>query len=398
MQQNKNHKAFVFSIALLSVSFSLLSLDSSAQDSTSRRASIAVFSPLYLDSAFDASGAYRHAKNFPKYFTAGVDFYQGIQLAIDSLQKENVELDVHIYDTRSKKKLEAILQDEDLENIDLFIGHVNVNEASQLARVAAEKQIPFVNINLPNDVGVKANPNYIILNPTLGTHCTAIYKFLQKNYALSPIIYFRKKGTADDRLKSYFADAEKNTASVPLKMRYVTLEDTITTEQLKRFLDSTKNNICLAGSLDINFGLALARQLSAISKSYKSTVVGMPNWEQTDFNKSTYRGIEIVYSSPLYLNAENRLVQNIQHHYKTKFFSRTADIVFSGFETLYYFGHLVSDSTDAISSNFGAKKNTLFGEIDIQPVVNKQNGGTEYYENKKLYFIKKVDGVIKAVY
>jgi len=399
MQRNKNNSRFLFYSILVPVVFSLFPVSARAQtDSATKVISIAVFAPLYLDSAFDASGNYRYGKTFPKYFNAGLEFYEGIQLAIDSLEKENIEADIHIYDTRSAKKMNSILEEGELQEMNLFIGYVNVNEAALLARAAATMQIPFVNINLPNDAGVKANPNYIILNPTLGTHCTAIYKFLQKNHALSPITYFRKKGPADDRLKTYFTDAEKATASVPLKMRYVTLEDTATTEQLRKFLDSTKPNICIAGSLDLNFGLALARQMSALGKSYKTTLIGMPTWDQVDLAKSAYRGVEIVYSSSLYINNDNQLVQQLQNHFKTKYFSRTADIVFSGFETLYYFTHLLNNNVDSVSKNFGVKKNTIFGEIDIQPVVNKQTGGTEYFENKKLYFIKKTDGVIKAVY
>src|SRR5918911_1150193 len=51
---------------------------------------IAIFAPLYLDSAFDASHEYRYGKNvFPKFINSGLEFYEGVQLALDSLAKEN---------------------------------------------------------------------------------------------------------------------------------------------------------------------------------------------------------------------------------------------------------------------------------------------------------------------
>lgn len=367
-------------------------------DSARKKTSIAVFSPLYLDSAFDASGNYRYGKTFPKHFAPGLEFYEGIQLAIDSLQKENLDLDIHIYDTRSSKKLESILASEELKSMDLLLGYVNMNEAYQLARAASVLEVPFVNVNLPNEAGVKANPHYVILNPTLGTHINAIYRFLQKNHALSSIIYFRKKGAADDRLKAFFTDAEKSTASVPLKMRYVMLDDSITTEQLRKFLDSSKTNICIAGSLDMNFSLMLTRQLASLGRSYKTTLFGMPTWDQVDFNKPAYRGIEIVYSNSLYINPENKLAQQLQHHFKTKYFARTADIIYQAFESLYYFSHVLHETKDDFETAFGKKKNTLFGEFDIQPVNNKQTGEPEYFENKKIFFIKKLDGTVKTVY
>src|SRR5688572_26892480 len=50
---------------------------------------IAIFAPLYLDSAFDGNNEYRYAKNsFPKFINPGLEFYEGAQLALDSLNKE----------------------------------------------------------------------------------------------------------------------------------------------------------------------------------------------------------------------------------------------------------------------------------------------------------------------
>jgi hypothetical protein len=64
---------------------------------------IAIFSPLYLDSAFDDLNNYRYEKQFPKFINPGLEFYEGVQLALDSLAKEGTPLEVFIYDTRSGK-------------------------------------------------------------------------------------------------------------------------------------------------------------------------------------------------------------------------------------------------------------------------------------------------------
>lgn len=368
-----------------------------AQTDSANSNRIVVFAPLYLDSAYDASGNYKFGKSLPKFLNAGIEFYQGIQLAIDSLQKKNAKLDIHIVDTKSKTKLETILQKEEVKKAALYLGHVNVNEAAILAKAANSLSIPFVNLNLPNDAGVKNNTNYFVMNPTLGTHCAGIYKYLQKSYALSTILYFRKKGTTDDRLRSMFAEVEKSTASVPLKVKYITLDDSVSAEQLSGYLDSSKNNVCLIASLDNNFSTELCKKFAILSKSYPSTLVGMPTWEQIDFSRSAYRGVEIVYSSQLYINPDNRLVSIIQKHFKSKYFTRAGDLVFSSFEALFHFGQQVNEPRTTPLA-LAKRSNTLFGEIDIQPVLNKQSGAVEYYENKKLYFIKKQDGSVKGVY
>jgi len=47
----------------------------------------------------------------------------------------------------------------------------------------------------------------------------------------------------------------------------------------------------------------------------------------------------------------------------------------------------------------GEKKFRVFNDMEIMPVFSTKSPMTlDYFENKKLYFIKKVDGVVTGVY
>jgi hypothetical protein len=48
--------------------------------------------------------------------------------------------------------------------------------------------------------------------------------------------------------------------------------------------------------------------------------------------------------------------------------------------------------------NLTNKQIKVFTDFDIQPVFSKQNMTLDYFENKKLYFLKWQDGTIKGVY
>jgi hypothetical protein len=370
-----------------------------APDSLPQRLHVAIFTPLYLDSAFDAAGNYRYNKQFPKFINPGLEFWEGAQIAIDSLQKEGVDMDIHVYDTRStKNRFETVLAAEEIKSMNLLIGHVTLNEAVQLGRVAAGLNVPFINANQPNDVGTTNNPNFVILNSTLATHCAGLYKFMQKNFALSNIIVFRKKGAQEDDLRNYFMEVEKSTAGVPLKLKYVTLPNTFTQEHLQDYLDSNITNVCLVGSLDEAFGQTIAQQLATLSTSYTSTVIGMPTWAVLDFERPQFKGIEIYYSTPFYINPTDKRANSIREHFKNVFYSRPSDMVFRGYETLYHFAHLLQLHGSNVGSSLGEKKYTLFTDFDIQPVLDKKTMTLNYFENKKLYFVRKIDGVVKAVY
>src|SRR6185369_15894251 len=272
----------------------LLSSELSAQTAKHK---IAIFSPLYLDSAFDDLNNYRYEKQFPKFINPGLEFYEGVQLALDSLAREGTQLEVFIYDTRSEKEsLTQQLSKLD-SSIELILAYANPQESWNIANAAKAKKIPYINVNLPNDAGITDNPYFVMLNSTLQTHIGLLYKYLQKNYALSPIIMFRKKGQMEDVIKSLFDEAGKNTQSVALKIKYVDLVDSFTVDQLMAKLDSNVHTVCIAGSLDENFGRRLSQQLASIARSYPLTVVGMPTFDNLtrDFTLPQYKGLEIVY-------------------------------------------------------------------------------------------------------
>lgn len=362
---------------------------------------IAIFAPLYLDSAFDYDDEYRYAKNvFPKFFNPGLEFYEGVQLALDSLNKEKAPLEIFIYDTKTtKQSITELLNNSDLDSVALIIAHCSSAEVKIFADAGLKKNIPVINVNLPNDGGASGNPFFVVLNPTLRTQCEGIYKYVQKHYALEPVVVFRKKGQLEDRIKTYFDEFGNNTLSVPLKLKYVELSDSFTVSQLKTHLDTSNQTICMAGSLDEDFGKRLTQQLAALKKqNYQAVVMGMPTWDGIAFNKPEYKGIEIIYSTPFYHTKIDKVSQGINNYFNKVMFARPSDMVFRGYEVMFRFGRLLLQYGKDISSNLANKQTRLFTDFDIQPVFGKPNMTLDYFENKKLYFLKWHDGTLKGVF
>ena len=379
-----------------------------AQTPDSNRYHIAVFLPLYLDSAFDASGNYRFDQNFPKYLNPGLEFYEGMELAMDSLQKRGARVDITVYDTRNgSKSIKQMLEEPAFAKMELMIGHVTPDELRLLANASRNQQIPFINVNFPNDGGVTNNPDLVILNTTLRAHCEAIYKFIQRNWATSNILYLRKAGIQEDRLRNDFAEIEKNTASVPLHMKYINMDNGVDLAQLVPLMDSNAKTVVLVGSLDENFGKAVCAKLAPVCKTYPIKMIGMPTWDAVnDFGSPAYTDLEIYYTTPFYMNPADSLVLSIQQNYKARFFSRPSDMVYRGYETILHFGQLLESHMGMLDGTIGERKFKVFNDFDIQPVFSNSDstGQTghaitlQYLENKKVYYIKKVNGNVVAVY
>ncbi|MFZ9388053.1 MAG: amino acid ABC transporter substrate-binding protein [Chitinophagaceae bacterium] len=371
-----------------------------AQDSTRFR--IAIFAPLYLDSAFDVSGVYRYAKNeFPKFINPGLEMYEGARLALDSLGIEKAPLDVYVYDTRSAtESLSDQLNRPELDSVSFIIANCSASEVRIFADAGLKHHIPVINVNMPNDGGVTENPYFILLNPTLRTQCEGIYRYLQKYHALDPIVVFRKKGQLEDRVQMYLDDFGKTTVSVPLTLKYVDLPENFTEYQLRAHLDTINQTVCLAGSLDENFGRRLVQQLASLKKQkYQAIAVGMPTWDNIrDFSKPEYKGVEIVYSTPFYNPKTDKVSNDIINYFNRVMYARPSDMVFRGYEVTWKYARLLMHYKKDFNSNISNKRHTVFTEFDIQPVLDRQTMALDYFENKKLYFLKWQDGVLKGVY
>lgn len=385
--------------------FSLLIqiLNLSAQDSSSvQKHRIAIFTPLYLDSAFNENNEYHYADNiFPKFINPGLEFYEGARLALDSIAKEDrPPLEVFVFDTKSAKEtLSEQLYKANADSVELIIAYCNATEARILANEGLKRNIPVINATLPNDAGVTGNPFFVVLNTTLETQCEGIYKFIQKYYPLDKIIMFRKKGRLEDRIKNQFENYGKSTPSIPLKIKYVDLPENFTVSQLTAPLDSNSQTLCIAGSLDENFGKKLSLQLASIRSHYPVTVMGMPTWDGIrEFSLPEYKGLEIIYSTPFHNIKTDSLSMDINNYFNIKMYARPSDMVFRGYEVTFKFASLLLQHGKDIASSLNNKETNIFTDFDIQPVINSQTSILDYFENKKLYFLKWQDGIIKEIH
>lgn len=381
-------KKYLVSLLILAASNSLI-----AQQSAPLK--IAVFAPIYVDNVFNGNNYNLGNNNFPRTILPGLDFYNGVQLAIDSLNAEGQSLTVLFFDSKSNSQsVKQILATEALQDVSMIIASFNNrNDVKPLADFALNKQIPLISMTYPNDGGIKGNPYFALVNPTLTTHVEGIFKYLQKNYPTEPIIYVRKTGGLEDMIEGLFSELNKKTPALPLKIRTISATDSTNIAAFNTIMDSTKTNIIFCGSLNENFGINLVKSAAA-NKKYKSIIIGMPTW---DAIKDLGKGTEIIYSTPYNYNRTDKLAQYINQSYRNKVAGRPSDMVFKGFEAMYHFGKLLIKHQNSIATQLSDNSFKLFNEFDFIPVKNKGESIPAYIENKRIYFIKKIDGIIKSI-
>lgn len=367
---------------------------------TQGRHKMAIFTPLYLDAAFNTDGTYRYsAKTFPKTSIAGLEFYHGASLAIDSLNAMNIPLDVYIYDSKSaRESLEQQFSKCAADGVELIIANCSISELATLARLAKDKKITLLNATVPNDANTTDNPYFVVVNSTLQTQVEGVYHFIKNQYPNQPVVVFTKKGSSENYIRSAFEAMNKADKSAAIPVKFVDLGDSAAAQKINNAFDKTRPALSIIGSLDTYFAANILKHLGALSKSltHPITVIGMPTLENTSFNKAEYKGVEIIYGTPFYNAMLDAASRNIIDYYNKKMYARPSDLVFRAFGLTYKFGRLLHQYGKNLNQNLASKEYRMFIDYDFQPVYG--NGKLNYYENKKLYYLKYLNGSLQNVF
>lgn len=119
----------------------------------------------------------------------------------------------------------------------------------------------------------------------------------------------------------------------------------------------------------------------------------MPTWDNLNFSK--YKGLSLIYSNPFYNSRSDVASRNISTYYSAKMFARPSDLVFRGFGLVYRFGHLLNQYNGNMPGLLESNQFKVFYDLDIKPVSKENN--IDYYENKKLYFLKYFNGNLEEI-
>lgn len=376
------------------------SISGYGQGDTVKPLKIAVFVPLYLNEAFEGPAYSGSKESIPKNVLPGLEFYNGVMMAIDSLSYERTKLVFSIYDTRQPETyLEGILNGTELNNVSLIIGSFTTpDEVKKFGDLALKRNIPIISATYPNINGIAANPFFVLLNSSFQTHLQGIYKYLSSNYAGSTVVAFKKAGSMGDYIKNTFSDLNKNSKIAPVQIKWIDLTETFATKDVMNHLDSNANNVILVASTIESFGLKIVKTISS-NEAYRTTAVGMPTWDGIrELNSRSCRNVDIVYSTPFNYMRSDLTESSFAKKYKSRFYSRPSDMVFRGYETTIHFAKLLIKYRNNLASNLANPQYKIFTDLDIRPVkLRESNTVPDYLENKKLYFIRKQEGNIKSI-
>lgn len=373
-----------------------------AQDQVQHVPGIAIFAPFYLDSAFNAYGNYRLTQPVPRYIAPGIEFYEGVLLAMDSLDKEGISLRVKIFDSKKAgTSVYKLVDNGALDSVDLILGAVSGSEYLDLAAIAKERKIPFISASYPNDGGISNNPYVVVVNSKLNTHLQAVYNYVLHNFGTDKLLMFRRTNRADDRVAGVFKSLNNSASGSVLNIHPVMLNMPFKADDIVKSLDKNRHNVIICGSLDNNFARSLIASAAALSVNYKITLIGMPTWgDFPEIGRIEGNTMQIIYSSTFFNpGMPNEWATNFTQKYARNTYVAPTELAFRGFELMYLFAHLlVEHGRDSLWYTLPEKKYQVLTDFDFKAIhKSKTSLAPDYYENKRIYILQQSNGELTKV-
>ena len=318
-----------------------------------------------------------------------VEFYEGFLMAVDSLKKQGVSIDLYAYDTKgSSATTNNILAKKEMKDMDIIFGPAKTQNIDELAAFADKNNIRLVIPFTPKVDEVFNNPHIYQVNTPQSYLYSEVYEHFTRKFTDSNVI-FLNAGNGDTE-KDEFVKGMKT----ELKNKGIKYRDFIVTDnfyEITTVMDTLKNNVFIPTSGKSTALVKILPQLTQIRRerpNYQINLFGYPEWQTytNDYLASFYEIGTYFYSS-FYTNNLFPAAINFTHSYRRWYSKDMANIYpkygMLGYDIAYFFLKGLS--------KYGNKLEENLSSIHVTPIqtgfkferVNNWGG----FINRKVFFV-----------
>jgi len=340
-------------------------------------------------------------KEIPAQSARAVEFYEGVEIALDSLRREGINLKFNVYDSQKDSAgIAEVIEKMNGTEWDLIIGPAHTEVLRELAKFAKDKQIPLVSpfnnnteISEDNHFFIQVNPSYQVISK----HIAAIMHNVK---ATNPMIKRYKYliiGSNEDSLKmeeiQKAYSAHKN-SEVEVLPKLITNEAVNAASIMKYFDRGALNVVVLANDRNEQFIYSCLREISTMydkvekSKSYQILVIGDPGWKYLErMNFEYYDNLRLHLADNFFVDKEDSKNKIFEDEFRKRYGIAPREFTYAGFDIMLYFGRLLNKYGTAFPDNLQNEsrkgRHTFF---DFAPVMRNQKiiDGDNVRETKRI--------------
>lgn len=319
-----------------------------------------------------------------------VEYYEGFLMAVDSLKRNGVSIDLYTYNSGSENaSLNGILSRKEMKDMDIIFGPLHQQHIKPLADFAQKNDIRLVIPFTSKDNSVFRNPSIYQINTPQSYLYSEVYDHFVRQFPNANVIFIEASTGAKDKAEFIkgLKDELKN-RSVPTK----SLKEDATAESLKAVLRSDRENIFIPTSGNNITLIKILPQLTLLVRDNPDSTIhlfGYPEWQTyTKDHLEAFFELDTYFYSSFYTNnllpAAINFTRNYRRWYGKDMDERYPKYGMLGFDTGYFFLKGLS--------KYGSELEKNMQRMDLVPIqtgfkfqrVNNWGG----LINKKVFFVR----------
>ena len=360
------------------------------------RYAVSVLLPFMLESLDASPGKKRNQ--------IVLDFYEGIKLAVDTLNKQNMKISLRAYDTdKGLDNLKRILETEELRNTDLIIGPLFPNENEIVQEFSINNQVNVVNPFSNNTDLIGANPYAYLFQPSSETIGKKAAEYVAAHARKNLCMVFYGTSKKDSVMAANFAEKANELGLQIVANEKINNKDAANImtilatpteyDEFKYPSEFTLKKDSIASIfVATDDPLIYTKVISSIETRGDSIlVVGSENWiDDTAVAFEKYQTLGITMTAPNFVSPANSYRQDFISKYLREYGRVPSNLSQLGYELMLFFGNQLK--TNGVYFQDGLNK------PEFLPGYLSQGFKYQYSRDNQLVpFVKFKEGMLNLV-
>ena len=319
-----------------------------------------------------------------------VEYYEGFLMAMDSLKKQGISIDLYTYDSgKTASSVTKILNKAEMKNMDIIFGPAHTEQVKPMAEFAQKHNSRLVIPFSSKGDDVFGNPAVYQINTPQSYLYSEVYEHYLRKFPNAHVIFLDAATGHTD--KDDFVKGLKE----ELKNRQITFKElrgeNINPEGMKLAVDSLRENVIIPTSGKNVVLTKILPQLIVTSRehpNYDMKLFGYPEWQTyTDDHLASFFELNTYFYSSFYTNNLFPAAIQFTNAYR-KWFSKDMANTFPkygmlGFDTAYFFLKGLND--------YGSNFEDQVKQMQVTPIqtgfkFDRVNNGGGFI-NRKVFIV-----------
>lgn len=271
-----------------------------------------------------------------------VEFYEGALLALDSLQKLGMNIEMFVFDASNLKTVNDLIQLEVFRELDLIIGPVYPELQDPVAAFAAKNRIPMVSPLAPNGNFEASNSYYFKVNPTREFQVEQTAQFIVNEFGNKNLILLQMNISTNPAEAKLAELTNEKLRQNPKNGKAKAMREYSFQRQglnaIRPLLDENGENVFIVPS-DYEAQVSVAvTNITSLAEHYNVAVVGTSNLPKLkSIQTENFHRVRLHYLSPYFVDYNQPLTRRFVSIYRDTFAGEPTQFSFQGFDVAFYF-------------------------------------------------------------